>query len=107
MATCTFCGSQLTVGTGKMYVQKDSKILWFCSRRCEKNLLKLHRIPRETSFTVEGKKYKAQRMAAAAHDSKHKSEAEHAPAATAAAKPAAKKTTKPAAKKAAKSASEE
>jgi large subunit ribosomal protein L24e len=73
---CTFCGHEITVGTGKMYVQKDAKILWFCSRRCEKNLLKMKRIPREQRYTVEGRKYKAQQMAAHAHEEKHKHDVE-------------------------------
>jgi len=30
-------------GTGVMYVQKDAKILYFCSRKCEMNTLKLRR----------------------------------------------------------------
>ncbi len=53
MAKCSFCGLELPKGTGKMYVKKDGKILFFCSRRCEKNLLKLKRVPRETQWTDE------------------------------------------------------
>ena len=34
-------------GTGKMLVQKTGKISWFCSKKCEKNLLKLGRDPRD------------------------------------------------------------
>jgi large subunit ribosomal protein L24e len=67
MENCTFCGSQIPVGTGKMYVKKDARILYFCSRRCEKNLLKLGRNPRTTTFTEEAKKSKKQQMAAKAH----------------------------------------
>jgi len=43
MAKCTFCGIVLPRGTGKMYVQKDGKVLFFCTMKCEKNLLKLRR----------------------------------------------------------------
>ena len=103
--TCTFCGHAITAGTGKMYIQKDAKILWFCSRRCEKNLLKLKRIPRESGFTVEGRKFKAQQMATKAHEVQHKHDVEHdaaAPAEKSEAKKAAPK--KPAVKKTAKKA---
>lgn len=45
MVKCTFCGDVLRPGTGKMYIQKDAKILYFCSSKCEKNMLKLKRRP--------------------------------------------------------------
>ncbi len=59
MATCSFCGLNIEQGTGKIYVKKDAKILYFCSMKCEKNLLKLERKPRTTKWTtarVKGKK---------------------------------------------------
>jgi large subunit ribosomal protein L24e len=34
-------------GTGKMYVKVSGQIFYFCSSKCEKNLLKLGRISRE------------------------------------------------------------
>ena len=49
---CSFCEQDLKKGTGKMYVKKDGKILYFCSTKCEKNLLKLNRKPRETRWVV-------------------------------------------------------
>jgi large subunit ribosomal protein L24e len=98
MENCSFCGYNIPIGTGKMYVKKDARILYFCSRRCEKNMLKLGRNPRTTTFTAEAKKAKKQQMAAAAHAQQHKEEvAEEA-------KPA--KTKKAPAKKAAKKAAE-
>jgi len=51
MAKCTFCGDVLERGTGKMFVQKDGKILYFCSRKCEKNQLKLKRKPLRTRWS--------------------------------------------------------
>ncbi|MBW2989352.1 50S ribosomal protein L24e [Candidatus Woesearchaeota archaeon] len=45
MVKCTFCGEVLKPGTGKMYVKTDAKILYFCSGKCEKNMLKLKRKP--------------------------------------------------------------
>lgn len=40
---CTFCGNTLEPGTGKMFIKNDGKILYFCSRKCEKNMLVLKR----------------------------------------------------------------
>ena len=68
MENCTFCGYKIPPGTGKMYVRKDARILYFCSRRCEKNLLKLGRSPRNMTFTADAKKAKQQTMAALAHE---------------------------------------
>ena len=50
---CNFCGKIIPEGTGKMYVKKDAKIFYFCSSKCEKNLLKLKRKPRTTKWTKE------------------------------------------------------
>ncbi len=40
---CSFCSSQIEKGTGKMFIQVNGKIFYFCSHRCEKNLMKLRR----------------------------------------------------------------
>ncbi len=53
MARCTFCGKIITKGTGKMYVKIDGKVLNFCSNKCEKNMLKLRRKPRNLKWTEE------------------------------------------------------
>lgn len=45
MGRCNFCKQELERGTGKIVVQKDGKILYFDSKKCEKNLLKLRRDP--------------------------------------------------------------
>lgn len=47
MANCSFCSGRMEQGTGKMVVMKTGKILWFCSLKCEKNMLKLGRDPRK------------------------------------------------------------
>ena len=39
-----------------MYVQKTGKILRFCSRKCEKNMLKLGREPRNVKWVTKKKK---------------------------------------------------
>lgn len=48
---CSFCGEDIEPGTGKMFVKKDGAIFYFCSNRCEKNLLKLGRVPRRVKWT--------------------------------------------------------
>jgi len=55
MPKCSFCSKKIETGTGKMLVQKTGKIFWFCSNRCEKNLLKLNRDPRNFKWTREEK----------------------------------------------------
>ena len=52
MAKCSFCGTDINRGTGKMYVKKDGVIFYFCSNKCEKNLLKLGRQPQHTKWTA-------------------------------------------------------
>lgn len=56
MARCSFCGSKITSGTGKIFVKKDGKILNFCSSKCDKNMIKLNRLPRFLKWTSEGQK---------------------------------------------------
>jgi len=48
---CSFCGNEIEPGTGKIYVRKDGKILHFCSRKCEKNMMVLKRNPRRLKWT--------------------------------------------------------
>lgn len=51
---CSFCGQDIEPGTGKMYVKKDATIFHFCSMKCQKNQLIMHRTPRNVKWT---KKY--------------------------------------------------
>ena len=53
MAQCTFCGTIVPRGTGKLYVKTDGKIFTFCSMKCEKNMIKLKRKARTTTWTKE------------------------------------------------------
>ena len=59
---CTFCGCDIEKGTGKSMFMKDGKTLNFCGTKCEKNLLKLHRVARETPWTAEYKAAKLVRL---------------------------------------------
>lgn len=56
MAKCSFCGKEIPRGTGKMYIKKTGMILWFCKNKCEKNMIKLKRLPRETKWTEAARK---------------------------------------------------
>lgn len=60
MAKCTFCNSELEKGTGLMYVKKDGKILWFDSKKCEKNMLKLNRKSHNLKWITSKKENKKQ-----------------------------------------------
>ena len=51
MAKCSFCRNTIEPATGTMYIKKDSTVLNFCTMKCEKNLLKLGRIPRHHKWT--------------------------------------------------------
>lgn len=48
---CSFCGSDIEPGTGKLFVRKDGTVLFFCKSKCQKNMLKLGRIPRRVRWT--------------------------------------------------------
>ncbi len=58
MAKCSFCGKEIAKGTGKIYVLKSGKKLYFCSMKCEKNMLKLKRKPRNVRWTEEARSIK-------------------------------------------------
>jgi len=48
---CSFCGYEIEPGTGKMYVRRDGRVFYFCSGKCEKNMLKLRRKARKLKWT--------------------------------------------------------
>jgi large subunit ribosomal protein L24e len=39
-----------------MYVRNNGTVLWFCSDKCRKNMLELHRDPRRLKWTAKYKK---------------------------------------------------
>ena len=53
MAKCSFCKNMLERGTGTMYVKTDGAVLYFCTMKCEKNMLKLRRNPRKIVWTTK------------------------------------------------------
>jgi len=46
MAKCSFCSQKIEEGTGKLVIEKTGKMFWFCGSKCQKNMLKLGRDPR-------------------------------------------------------------
>lgn len=51
MVKCNFCYKELKPGTGKMFVKNDGKIFYFCSSKCERNLMKRKRKPFSFKWT--------------------------------------------------------
>ena len=56
---CSFCKENIEQGTGKMFVKDDGKIFYFCSSKCEKNMLNLGRESKSTKWITKAKKEKA------------------------------------------------
>jgi large subunit ribosomal protein L24e len=50
LVKCSFCGSKIAPGTGKMVVLKTGATRYFCSRKCEKNW-KMGRDPKKIKWT--------------------------------------------------------
>lgn len=55
---CSFCGKDAERGTGKLFVRKSGRVLYFCSMKCEKNAVKLERLPRKVKWTEAFRKRK-------------------------------------------------
>ncbi|MEM2901581.1 MAG: 50S ribosomal protein L24e [Candidatus Bathyarchaeia archaeon] len=54
---CSFCGRVFPQGTGMMYVKNDGALLYFCSSKCRKSVLRLGRDSRKLKWTsYHGKK---------------------------------------------------
>ncbi|MCW7080265.1 MAG: 50S ribosomal protein L24e [Candidatus Methanospirare jalkutatii] len=52
---CSFCKAEIPPGTGKMFVKRDGSVLFFCSSKCEKNMLKLGRKSRKVKWVSKQK----------------------------------------------------
>ncbi|MFQ5762227.1 MAG: 50S ribosomal protein L24e [Candidatus Bathyarchaeia archaeon] len=56
---CAFCGREFPHGYGMLYVRNDGSLLWYCSNKCRKSSLQLHRDSRKLKWTsYYGKKGK-------------------------------------------------
>jgi large subunit ribosomal protein L24e len=49
--SCSFCNSEISPGKGMMFIKTDGTILWFCSSKCRKNMLKLNRDKKKFKWT--------------------------------------------------------
>ncbi len=49
---CSFCGYNIPIGKGFMYVKRDGQILDFCTNKCKKAMLKYKKNPRKTRWTT-------------------------------------------------------
>jgi len=58
MPVCSFCGKKFERGTGKLLVLNTGKMLWFCSSKCEKNMMKLKRDPKAVKWTESSRTFK-------------------------------------------------
>lgn len=47
---CNFCGKPIKPGEGLMYVRIDGTIERYCSSKCFKSSVKLHRNPRKVKW---------------------------------------------------------
>jgi len=56
---CSFCGSIIPKGLGLIYVKSDGSILYFCSSKCKKSMLKLRRKPHKVRWVRKLHKSKA------------------------------------------------
>jgi len=53
---CSFCKKEIAFGKAKIYSLKDGTKYYFCSSKCEKNMLKLKRKPAKTKWVTKKKK---------------------------------------------------
>jgi len=47
---CSFCNLPIEPGRGKMFVRRDGTVLYFCSSKCERNMVKLGRKRRRVKW---------------------------------------------------------
>ena len=59
---CSFCEHDIPTGTGKIYATKEGATRYFCSRKCEKNLLVLKRKPQRVRWTTRYREEKRIRL---------------------------------------------
>ena len=49
---CSFCGYDIAIGRGVMFVKKDGTVFSFCTNKCRKALIKQNKNPRKTRWTA-------------------------------------------------------
>ena len=58
---CSFCGTKIGKGHGTLFVKNDGTMFLFCSKKCEKNQIKLRRIPKNVQWTEAGRKQRGKK----------------------------------------------
>ncbi|MFX0060554.1 MAG: 50S ribosomal protein L24e [Candidatus Hermodarchaeota archaeon] len=48
---CSFCGKEISPGTGSTYVQRTGAVMRFCSSKCRKSKITWKRDPRKLKWT--------------------------------------------------------
>jgi len=76
MVKCNFCGKDLPIGGGKVYAKKDGTTYYFCSNKCQKNMIFLKRKPVKTKWTNAYNKLKQTLLTAKEHDKTKKTKKE-------------------------------
>jgi large subunit ribosomal protein L24e len=61
MTSCSFCGGEVTPGTGKMYIKKDGTVWHFCKAKCQRNQVGLGRVNRHVGWTQAYSEHKGDR----------------------------------------------
>ncbi len=56
MVICSFCKTVLEKGTGKMFVKRDGSTFYFCSSKCERNMMNLGRAARKMTWLTKKNK---------------------------------------------------
>lgn len=59
---CSFCGKEIRKGLESVYVTAKGKLYYFCSSKCDKNMLKLGRSKRKVKWTATYRKEKDSRI---------------------------------------------
>ena len=55
MVKCSFCKTEIPKGSGTLFIKNTGKSFWFCSKKCEKNQLKLKRNPTKRKWSAKAK----------------------------------------------------
>lgn len=63
---CSFCGTAIEAGTGKMYIKRDGSVFHFCSSKCQRNQVELGRVNRHVKWTGAAASAKAEATSAGA-----------------------------------------
>lgn len=69
---CSFCSNEIERGTGKMYVQNDGRIFYFCSSKCQKGQFKLKHKGWEVKWTETFRRLKGEGKAGSGSSAEEK-----------------------------------